>query len=75
LHDDVDRFDGETAVGRRLEVADILHREIAAAGERRDVAVVVSGPKAMADEVRSMVCEIGRKRKGATRLVDECFGW
>jgi len=63
------------AVGRRLDCPDILQREVNALPEDEPVAVIVSGPKGMADEVRAAVCALGRARRGEIRFLDECFGW
>jgi predicted ferric reductase len=73
LRDDVSMFDKEVRIGKRLDIADILEREIAG-DNGKGACVVVSGPGALADEVRKIVCEIGR-RKGAypVRFVDESF--
>lgn len=72
---EISRCEGAVAVGRRLDVPDILQRELNALPEDQLVAVIVSGPKAMADDVRASVCAIGRTRRGEIRFVDECFGW
>ena len=54
----------------------LLDHEMADCPEEWSVAIAVSGPKNMADEVRKLACEIARtRRKGVTTLVDECFGW
>jgi hypothetical protein len=74
LHDDMVTVDKEILVGSRLDIAGILEREIA--GDKgKGACVVVSGPNGLADEVRKIVCEIG-KRNGAwpVRFVDESFG-
>ncbi|KAI0379342.1 ferric reductase like transmembrane component-domain-containing protein [Hypomontagnella monticulosa] len=62
---------GEIAIGRRLDLRGILYRE---AINDAETAVVVCGPVGMADEVREIVCELGRKGR-AVRLVDEAFSW
>jgi hypothetical protein len=73
LRDDIAMYDKEVRIGRRLDIAEILEREIAG-DNGKGACVVVSGPGALADEVRKIVCEIGR-RKGAypVRFVDESF--
>jgi hypothetical protein len=73
LREDIAMFDKEVRIGKRLDIADILEREIA--GDKgKDTCVVVSGPGSLADEVRRIVSEMGR-RKGAypVRFVDESF--
>jgi len=75
LHDDVSPFGGEIAYKTRLDIPSILRREFERVGEEESVAIVVSGPKSMADEVRRVICEIGKSRKGDIKLVDEAFGW
>ncbi|KAI2607205.1 ferric reductase like transmembrane component-domain-containing protein [Hypoxylon fragiforme] len=62
---------GEIAIEKRLNLRAILHREVL---ENSETVVVVSGPVTMADEVRAIVCELGRKGR-AVKLVDEAFGW
>ncbi|KAI0841365.1 hypothetical protein F5Y06DRAFT_285483 [Hypoxylon sp. FL0890] len=62
---------GEIAVGRRLDLRAILEREVL---EGSETAVVVCGPSSMADEVREIVCELGRKGR-TVQLVDEAFSW
>ncbi|OTB00399.1 hypothetical protein M426DRAFT_66005 [Hypoxylon sp. CI-4A] len=62
---------GDIAVGRRLDLRSILEGEVCGEGE---TAVVVCGPVGMADEVREIVCELGRKGR-AVKLVDEAFSW
>ncbi|KAI2618004.1 ferric reductase like transmembrane component-domain-containing protein [Hypomontagnella submonticulosa] len=63
---------GEIAIGRRLDLRTILEREVTVGGD--ETAVVVCGPVGMADEVRAIVCELGRKGR-AVKLVDEAFSW
>ncbi|KAI0848013.1 ferric reductase like transmembrane component-domain-containing protein [Daldinia vernicosa] len=62
---------GEIAVGRRLDLRAILEREVVGDSE---TAVVVCGPNSMADEVRSIVSELGRKGR-VVKLIDEAFSW
>ncbi|KAI2776730.1 putative rerric reductase like transmembrane component [Daldinia loculata] len=62
---------GEIAVGRRLDLRAILEREVVGDGE---TAVVVCGPNSMADEVRAIVSELGRKGR-VVKLIDEAFSW
>ncbi|KAI0888797.1 uncharacterized protein GGS22DRAFT_177573 [Annulohypoxylon maeteangense] len=62
---------GEISVGRRLDLRAILEREVL---EGSETAVVVCGPVGMADEVREIVCELGRKGR-VVKLVDEAFSW
>ncbi|KAI2469991.1 hypothetical protein F4781DRAFT_421647 [Annulohypoxylon bovei var. microspora] len=62
---------GEISVGRRLDLREILEREVL---ENSETAVVVCGPVGMADEVRAIVCELGQKGR-VVKLVDEAFSW
>ena len=64
----------ETFVGKRMDIAEVLRREL---GENMATAVVlVSGPSGMADEVRCVVSEMGRRKKGIkVKLVEEAFSW
>jgi NAD(P)H-flavin reductase len=75
LQDEIVRYDGEAVVGRRMDVKSIIKTEVDQIPEGWKVAIVVSGPKSMADDARKVVCDIGRRRKGPIKLVDECFGW
>ncbi|KAL9004309.1 MAG: hypothetical protein Q9188_002873 [Gyalolechia gomerana] len=64
----------ETFVGKRMNIAEVLHRELS------DVAitavVLVSGPSEMADEVRCVLSELGRQSKGLkVKLLEEAFSW
>ncbi|KAI8957694.1 putative rerric reductase like transmembrane component [Daldinia sp. FL1419] len=62
---------GEIVVGRRLNLREILEREVVGDGE---AAVVVCGPGSMADEVRAIVSVLGRKGR-VVKLFDEAFSW
>jgi hypothetical protein len=72
---EISRYEGAVVVGRRMDMPGILQREFAVFPETERVAVVVSGPKGMADDLRKAVCAIGRHRKGEIKFIDECFGW
>ena len=65
------------AVGERLDLQSVLTDEVARAekdGER--LAVVVSGPPSMADEVRSTVSRLARDCKRAEVVfVEESYSW
>jgi hypothetical protein len=59
-----------------LNVENILWDQIAMVREDGKIAVGVSGPRSMSDEVRRVVCIIGKARKKSViTLVDETFGW
>ncbi|KAF7544888.1 hypothetical protein G7Z17_g9603 [Cylindrodendrum hubeiense] len=61
------------SVGERMDIRQILEKEIQGAGNP-GTTVVVCGPASMADEVRCVVAGLGRH--GATvRLVEESFMW
>ena len=75
LGKEISRYEGAVVVGRRMDMPGILQREFAALQETERVAVVVSGPKSMADDLREAVCTIGRRRKGEIKFIEECFGW
>lgn len=72
---EISRCESLVAVGRRLDLPDILQRELDGLPENEPVAVIVSGPKGMADDMRAAACAIGRSRRGEIKFVDECFGW
>ncbi|KAF2664574.1 ferric reductase-like protein transmembrane component 4 [Microthyrium microscopicum] len=63
----------ETFVGKRMVIADVLEQELR--GETERVVVVVSGPHGMADEVRDVVCKLGRTERVAVQLLEESFSW
>jgi NAD(P)H-flavin reductase len=75
LKEEVRGYGGEIIVGRRLFVKLALQREFEKVNDDVAVAVVVSGPKGMGDDVRELVCEIAKARRGDVRLLDENFGW
>lgn len=64
----------ETYVGKRMSIPEVLHREL------RDtaitVAVLVSGPSDMADEVRCVISKLGRQGRSIhVKLIEEAFSW
>ena len=64
----------ETFVGKRMNITQVLHKELC--DDTNTAVVLVSGPSEMADEVRSVVCEIGRQKKGVkVKLLEEAFSW
>ena len=70
----LERVECEFFVGKRMDVGEVLRKELSGWGENTTVVVLVSGPSGMADEVRCVVCEIGRREKGVkVRLVEEAF--
>ena len=63
-----------TYVGKRMTVREVLRKEVS--DPAMTIAVLVSGPSGMADEVRYAICELGRQRKGIkVKLVEEAFSW
>ena len=75
LRDEIRGYNGEVLVGRRLFVKLALQRELARFDGATPIAIVVSGPKAMCEEVREFCCEVAVKRKGEVRFLDENFSW
>ncbi|KAL8659665.1 MAG: hypothetical protein Q9202_007018 [Teloschistes flavicans] len=64
----------EVFVGRRMNVTEVLQKELH--GNGSSIAVLVSGPSGMADEVRCAVSEIGKRSKGVkVKLLEEAFSW
>ncbi|KAL9594469.1 MAG: hypothetical protein Q9219_007018 [cf. Caloplaca sp. 3 TL-2023] len=64
----------ELYVGKRMDVAEVLEKELGDGSV--SAAVLVSGPSGMADEVRCAFTRIVRKGKGGRlRLLEEAFGW
>ncbi|KAL8691051.1 MAG: hypothetical protein Q9218_003635 [Villophora microphyllina] len=62
----------EVFVGKRMNVAEVLHKELDNNGGT--TVVLVSGPSEMADEVRCVVSEIGRQKKDVkVKLLEEAF--
>lgn len=64
----------ESYVGKRMNITEVLHRELM---ERSTTAaVLVSGPSEMADEVRCVISELGRQKNGVqVKLIEEAFSW
>jgi hypothetical protein len=76
LEEVAEDYMGKVCVGSRLDIREVLEREMGSVREEGTIVAVVSGSKSMAVDVRTMVCDVARTRKkGVTRLVDECFGW
>ncbi|KAF4626651.1 hypothetical protein G7Y89_g11504 [Cudoniella acicularis] len=68
-------IDKEVFVGTKMVLRDVLEGALFKAGPD-GVAVVVSGPTAMADEVRVLVSEIGKRGgRNNIKLVEESFAW
>lgn len=64
----------ETYVGKRMNITDVLRQEMV--GSATTMAVLVSGPSEMADEVRYVIGELGRQEKGIrVKLLEEAFSW
>ena len=75
MRDETRGYNGEILVGRRLFVKLALRTELARFDSGTPIAIVVSGPKAMCEEVREFCCEIAVKRRGEVRFLDENFSW
>lgn len=76
LSKEIEGFDGDVVVGARLKCAEVLWREVSEAPDDFRVAIVVSGPRPMAEEVRKIAVQMGKmKRAWVVSLVDECFAW
>ena len=60
-----------TFVGQRMSIPVLFERELR--GETELVAVVVSWPHGMADEVRNAVSKLGKKVP--VKLTEESFSW
>ena len=73
LESELRGVDMTVSVGRRLDVKEILEKELEVLPE--DPAVVVSGPEAISNEVRAAVCEISARLGRSVTLVDEAFSW
>ncbi|CAL8577141.1 hypothetical protein XPA_002986 [Xanthoria parietina] len=64
----------ESYVGKRMNITEVLHRELMEGST--PAAVLVSGPSEMADEVRCVISELGRQNKGVrVKLIEEAFSW
>ncbi|KAL8726391.1 MAG: hypothetical protein Q9166_006742 [cf. Caloplaca sp. 2 TL-2023] len=64
----------ETFVGQRMNITEVLHKELV--DSSTTTVVLVSGPSEMADEVRYVISELGRQTKGIkVRLMEEAFSW
>jgi len=60
-------------VGGRHDLRNILEEE--AASGKGDMAVIVSGPAGMSDEVRCLVSEISKRSRRPIKLIEESFYW
>lgn len=60
-----------TVVGRRMDIRKVVEEEVSGLG---GLAVVVSGPPGMADEVRLAVAEVARRRCEVV-FVEESYSW
>lgn len=64
----------ETYVGKRMNIAEMLNKELR--NSRTTAVVLVSGPNEMADEVRCVVSELSRQKKDIkVKLIEEAFSW
>lgn len=63
----------ETFVGKRMNIREVLRRELNDCATA--VVVLVSGPSEMADEVRCVVSELGRQKGIKLKLLEEAFSW
>lgn len=64
----------EIYIGKRMNIADVLHKELS--DSATNTVVLVSGPSEMADEARCVISELGRQKKGIkVKLVEEAFSW
>lgn len=75
LREETRGYNGEILVGRRLFVKLALQRELARFDNSTPIGIVVSGPKAMCEEVREFCCEVAVKRRGEVKFLDENFSW
>ena len=64
-------IEAHVVVGERLDIRDILERELAS---RIGTTVVVCGPESMADDVRNTVSGLGRGG-AVVRFVESSFSW
>ena len=61
-------------VGERMNITEVLQRELIDSAST--AVVLVSGPSEMADEVRCVISELGRQKKGIrVKLIEEAFSW
>ncbi|KAL8847159.1 MAG: hypothetical protein Q9221_007789 [Calogaya cf. arnoldii] len=66
--------DMESYVGQRMNITEVLHRELMECATM--VVVLVSGPSEMADEVRCVISDLGRRKKELQmKLIEEAFSW
>lgn len=75
LRDEIRGYNGEVIVGKRLFIKLVLQREFARVDAGTPVAVVVSGPRSMGEDVREFCCEAAGNRYGEVRFLDENFSW
>ncbi|CAG8948968.1 hypothetical protein HYFRA_00002096, partial [Hymenoscyphus fraxineus] len=70
--DRLEKREKEVAVGRRIDIENLIQEE-AGRGWKR-MGVIVCGPGAMGDAARSLVSQLGRKGM-AIELLVESYGW
>ncbi len=62
------------SIGKRLPLLEIIEKEFHA--DNSDLAVMVSGPPGMADDVRAIVSELGRQfHRRRVEFIEESFSW
>jgi hypothetical protein len=64
----------ETTVGRRMDVKALVEQEAVSTSTHGSLAVVVSGPPGMADEVRMAVAAVAG-RTCEVEFVEESYSW
>jgi hypothetical protein len=63
----------KTTVGRRMDVRALVEEEAASTSTHGSLAVVVSGPPGMADEVRMAVAAVAGRCE--IEFVEESYSW
>lgn len=73
MKDSLAGVEKEVFLVERMNVRSALEREVSIT--KGKVLVVVSGPEGLADEVRVVVSELGRRKGVSVSLVEEAFSW
>ena len=64
----------QTYAGKRMNIGEVLRKELS--DTATTAVVLVSGPSEMADEVRYVICDLGRQQSCfKVKLLEEAFSW
>lgn len=73
LQPGLSHIEQDIVVGKRLNIADLIEKEVE--GGWKDVGVVVCGPGEMCDVLRREVVRVSKEKKVKIELDVEAFSW